>query len=209
MVRHPPAQLLCHLVAQGFTALGVVGAHVDVDEGPGVVVGKLAAQPVNLVVGAVNRDKHRIVDRCADDLALLQVGWDEDHGADAGPGTVGGYAASQVAGGGAGDGLVAEFQGLSGRDGDHAVLEGERRVYAVVLDVQVVQTQGFAQPFGLEQRCESRHDVYGVVALRGEQVFVSPDAEGTLGDTVPTDDFRDGGVVVDHLQGPEAKFANV
>ena len=167
MVRHSPAQLLRHLVAQGLAALGVVGTHVDVDEGPGIVVGKLAAQPVHLVVGAVNRNEHWIIDGGADDLAPLQVGGDEDHGTDAGPGTVGGYAASQISGGSAGNGLVAEFQGLGRRHGDYPVLEGERRVYAVVLDVQVVQTQGFAQPPGLEQRRESRHDVHRVVALRG------------------------------------------
>ena len=73
MVRQPPVQLLSDLIAQGLAALGVVGAHVDVDESPGVVVGQFAAEAVHLVVGAVHRNQHRVVDGCADDLAPLQV----------------------------------------------------------------------------------------------------------------------------------------
>ena len=71
MVGQPPAELLGHLVAQGLAALGVVGAHIDVDEGPFVVfaVGQLAAQAVDLVVGAVHGHQRRAVDGGADNLA--------------------------------------------------------------------------------------------------------------------------------------------
>ena len=209
MVGNAPAQLLRHLVAQGLAALGVVGAHIDVDESPRVVVAHLAAQAVHLIVGAVHRHHGGAVHGGADDLAPLQVGGDEDHGAQAGAGGVGGDAARQVAGRGAGDGLEPELAGLGGRHRHHPVLEGIGRVDAVVLDVEVVQAQLLAQVAGLEQWGEAGHDVHRVVAAGREQVVIAPDAQGPGGDAVMADHLGNGGVVVHHLQGPEAEVTNV
>jgi hypothetical protein len=48
--------LLGDLEALGFAAFGVVGAEVDVDEAPGVFVGDLGAEAVDMVVVAVDAD---------------------------------------------------------------------------------------------------------------------------------------------------------
>ena len=48
-------------------------------KGPRVAVGNLAAQPVDLVVVAVHRHQGGVINGRSDDLALLQVRWDEDH----------------------------------------------------------------------------------------------------------------------------------
>ena len=57
VVGRAPAKLLRHLVAQRLTALSVVGAHVDVDEGPLVLAAQLGAEAVYVVVAAVDRDR--------------------------------------------------------------------------------------------------------------------------------------------------------
>ena len=43
VVRRLPTELFGNLVSEGLAALGVVWAHVHVDEGPAMVVGELAA----------------------------------------------------------------------------------------------------------------------------------------------------------------------
>ena len=116
MVRHAPAELLSHLVTQRLAALGIVGAHVDVDEGPVVVVAHLAAQPVHFVVGAFHRYQRRVVHRGADDLAALQISRNEYHRVDPRPRGMGGHTAGQVPGAGARQGFVAELNRLCSGD---------------------------------------------------------------------------------------------
>ena len=102
--RDPPAELLGDLVPEGLGALGVERPDVDVDE-RGVLelvgLGQLRAQPVDVVVGAVDRDHVAAVDGGRDDLAGLQVGRDEHDRRHAGPRGVRGDRVGQVAGGGA------------------------------------------------------------------------------------------------------------
>ena len=98
MLGRAPAELLGDLVAEGLAAFGVIRAHVDVDEGPGVLVGELGAEAVDVVVVAVDGDKRGAVDTGADDLAALEIAGDEDVGFEAGAGGVGGDAVGEVAG---------------------------------------------------------------------------------------------------------------
>ena len=209
VVRYPPAQLLGDFVPKGLAAFGVVGPHVDVDEGPGVVVADLAAQAVHFVVGAFDGNQRGVVHRGADDLAALQVGGYEDHRVNPGPRGVSGHATGQIAGAGAGQRLVAELDRLRRGDRHHPVLERERRVHAVVLDVQVVQAQLLAEVPGLQQGGVTRHDVHGVVRLRRQQVVVAPDAQRAVGDALVRDHLGDGHVVIDDLKRAEAEIANV
>ena len=211
MVGHAPPQLFRYFVAQRLAAFRVIGAHVDVDERPivVVVVRQLAAQAVDLIVGAVHSHQRRPVDGRADNLAALQVGGNEHHCPHTGPGGMRSDTAGQVAGGGAGNRLETELYGLGGRHRNHAVFERERRVDAVVLDIQIVQAQPLTQVVSLEQRRKPRHDIHTVFAVGGQQVGVAPDAQGPGGDAVPADHLGDSGVVVDHFQRAETEFADI
>ena len=135
--RQPPAQLLGDLVADGLGALGVVGPHVDVDEGPVLaLVGQFGREPVHVVVAAIDGDQRAAVHGRGDDLLRLQVGRDQHHGADARAGRRRGHRVRQVAGGRAGQHLVAHLDRGREGDGDDAVLERVSRVAALILDPQ-------------------------------------------------------------------------
>ena len=152
-----------------------------------------------MVVGTFHRDQNWVVNGRANNLAALQVGGYEDDGSYTSARAVGGNAAGQISGGGAGNRCVAKLKGLGRRNGDHPVLEGERRVHAVVLNVEVVKTQLFAKSPSFNKGGESGHYIYRIIAIGWEQVFVTPDAERPLSDAVLADNFRYGGVVVDHF----------
>ena len=142
--------MLGYLISKGLTSIGVVGTHVDVDEGPRVVIGQLATKSVYLVVATVHGHKDGIVDSGTDDFSPFQIGGNENHSTDTSAGRVGSDAASQVSSGCSGDGVVAEFEGLGRRYRDHPILERERRVYAVVLDIQGVEAELFAETSGFD-----------------------------------------------------------
>ena len=139
-----PAQLLGHLEGQGLGALGVVGAHVDVDEGPRRVLARqLGAQPVDVVVVARRRrparpPKTAVVATLADLEVVRGCSTTERM---PGPGRVGGHGVGQVAGRGAGRHLEPELPGLGQGDRHDPVLERARRVDRVVLDPQVREAQ--------------------------------------------------------------------
>ena len=129
LVGQPPAELLGDLVAERLGALGVVGAHVDVDERPALLLaGDLRGEPVDVVVVAVDRDQRVGVDGRVDLLGLLEVARDEDDRLDAGAGAGRGDGVGEVAGRGAGEDLGVELAGRAQRAGDDAVLEGVGRV---------------------------------------------------------------------------------
>ena len=147
-----PAELLDRLVGERLRALGVVGAQVDVDEGPRARLGELGAEPVDVVVVAPDADQVGAVDAGREQLLLLEVGGDEDVGVEAGGGGVRRDRVREVAGRGAGHGLEAELLGLRDRDGDHAVLERVRRVGGVVLDPELAQAEPLGEAVGADQR---------------------------------------------------------
>jgi hypothetical protein len=79
-------------------ALGVIGAQVDVDERPAVLVADLAAETIDVVIVAADRDRPRAVDSGADDLPLLDVIGNEDEAAQAGARRMRRDAVGEVAG---------------------------------------------------------------------------------------------------------------
>ena len=142
LVGQPPAELLGDLVAQGLGALGVVGADVDVDERPALLLaGDLGGELVDVVVVAVHGDERVGVDRGVDLLGLLEVARDEDDGLDAGAGAGGGDRVGEVAGRAGRRRPCVELAGRAQRAGDDAVLEGVGRVGGVVLDPEVVDAE--------------------------------------------------------------------
>ncbi len=101
--------MLGYLVADGFGAFGVVGAKVDVDEAPGVLVGDEGAEAVYVVVVAVDADEACSVDEGVEDLGWLEVCGDEDGGFEAEARGLSGYGVGEVACGGAAYGGEAEL----------------------------------------------------------------------------------------------------
>src|SRR6202050_4810891 len=69
-----PAQLLGDFEGERLGALGVIGAHVDVDEGPArALAGQLGAEPVDVVVRPLDRDHGASIDRGHRHLGRLEV----------------------------------------------------------------------------------------------------------------------------------------
>ena len=128
VVGHAPAELLGGLERERLRTLGVVRPHVDVHERPLVDAGELGAEPVDVVVVAVDRDEVAAVDRGRDDLALLEIGGDEDVAAQPRVRGVRGDRVGEVAGRGARGDLEPELERLAQRDRDDAVLERVGRV---------------------------------------------------------------------------------
>src|SRR5262249_53640267 len=128
VLRQLPAELLGDLEPIRLGAFGIVRAQVDVDEGPAVLVGDLAAQPVDVVVVAADRHRARSVDGGADDLALLEVVGDEDEAVEPGARRVCRDAVGEVAGRGARDGAEVELDRLGDGYRYYPILVREGRV---------------------------------------------------------------------------------
>src|SRR5207249_10759301 len=144
-------------------------------EGPAVPVGDLAAEAIDIVIVAVDRDQRRLIDRGADDLARLEIGRDEDAGAQAGLGGVRRDRAGEVAGRGAGQRIEPELERFGRGDRDRAVLEGEGRVNRVVLDVEIAQPEGAAQVVRLDERGEAGVRIDDVFGFDWQQRLVAPE----------------------------------
>ena len=180
VVRGLPAQLLGDLEGQRLGALGVVGPHVDVDEGPaGALAGQLGTEAVDVVVVPLDRDDRAAVDGGHGHLGRLEVVGDQDDRVHPGPGGVGRHRVGQVARRGAGGHLEAELAGLGERHRDHPVLEGARGVGGVVLDPQLAQPELGGQPVRPHQRGEAGAQVHRRGVVDREQVPVAPDGAGT------------------------------
>ncbi len=210
MVRGLPAELLGDLEGQRLGAFGVVGPHVDVDEGPTRALARqLGAQAVDVVVVPLDGDDRPAVDGRHGDLGRLEVVRDEDDRVHARSRRVGGHRVGQVAGRRAGRHLEAQLPGLGEGDRDHPVLERARRVGGVVLDPELAQPELGGQAIGPDQRREAGTQVHRRGVVDREQVPVAPDGAGTRLDALPADGRRDPLVVVGDLQRPEAVVADV
>src|SRR5207253_2349544 len=120
----PPAELLDDFERQRLAAFGIERTQVDVDDGPAILVGQLGAEPVDIVVGALDFDDRGAVRAGGANLAGLEVRRDEDERAQTGARRVGRDRAGQIAGGGTGKRVEAVGEREVGGDGDIAVFEG-------------------------------------------------------------------------------------
>ena len=160
---------------QRLGALGVVGPQVHVHERPWMLAGKLGAEPVDVVVVAVDRHQVRAVDAGGEDLLLLEVGGHEDVGLEPGGGRVRRDGVGEVPGGGTGDDVVAELLRLGDGHAHHPVLERVRRVGGVVLDEHLPHAEPLGQALGAHQRREAGLERDARPALEGQEVRVAPD----------------------------------
>ena len=161
-------------------ALGVIGPQIHVHKAPAVLARDLGTKAVDLVVGAVDADDLRAIDEAVEHLALLQVGGNEDVAFQPRAGRMGRDAVGEVAGRGARNDLESEFLRPRQRDGNNAVLEGERRVIeGVVLDVELAHAERLGETVGFDQRREAGVEADGRVAVDREQFPVAPHAVRT------------------------------
>jgi hypothetical protein len=138
LVGQPPPELFGDLIAQRLGALGVEGAHVDVDERPALLLTRdLRGEFVDVVVVAVDRHQLLGVDRAVDLLGVFEVAGDEDDRTNPGARTSRSDGVGQVAGARAGEDLGVELASRTQGTGDDAVLEGVGRVGGVVLDPEL------------------------------------------------------------------------
>ena len=80
LIGRAPAELFADLEGQRLGAFGVVRAQVHVDEGPvGVFGDQLDAEPIDVVVVALDAEHRAPEDRRHGDLGLLEIGRDDGH----------------------------------------------------------------------------------------------------------------------------------
>ena len=77
VVRKLPTQLFRDLEGVGLRPFSVVASEIDIRKPPAVLVSDLRAQPVHIVVIALDGDNLRIVDTGTEHLARLEVVWNE------------------------------------------------------------------------------------------------------------------------------------
>ncbi len=124
---------------------------------------------------AFDADDVRAVNERVDNFALLQIRRNENVGFQSGARGLGGDGIGQIAGGGAGDGVKAEFLRAAQRHADDAVLERERRIiHGVVLDVKFADAERLREPVGLDERREADLPADGRFAGDGQQLAVTP-----------------------------------
>src|SRR5256885_8516722 len=121
MLRIAPSELLDDLEAERLRALRVVRPQVDVHESPAVPVGHLRAQPVHIVVVAVDRENGRIEDRRAQDLPALEAVGYEHAAFDAEARGVSGDTVREVSGRGACENFESKLHRPRRRDGYDAI----------------------------------------------------------------------------------------
>src|SRR5207302_2027662 len=98
-----PTELLHDLERQCLAAFRIEGAEVDVDDRPAVQISELNAQPVDVVVGAIDLDDGGAVRAGGSNFPRLEVGGDENQGMHSGARGVGGHRAGAVSGGRGGE----------------------------------------------------------------------------------------------------------
>ena len=201
-----PAELLGDLERERLAALRVERPEVDVDEGPALLIGDFKTQAVDVVVRAFNGDDGRAVAQGVIDLGRLEACRNEDHGAE--PESRGGRGrrAGEVAGRGTGEGVEAERHGPRGRNRHDAILERQRRVARVVLEIQAParQTDVRTEPVGADQgrRTDREPAIRGLV--HRQQLEVAPDPGSSRLDRGTTDLRPDRFPVVHDLEPTEA-----
>src|SRR5439155_21648925 len=158
--------------------------------------------------GTLDGDKIRAIHLRAEQLSFLEVLGHEDVSVHSRACGMGGYCIGQVAGRCAGQGRITKLPGLRRSDGYHPVLERPAWVGAIVLDVEVPQSQFLGQVLGLNQRRESRLQV-DRLAIAGQQVPIAPDRRRSVLDALAADSFAHRLVVVSDFEGAETEFADV
>ena len=209
MVGCPPAELLHDLERQRLAAFRVKGAEVDVDDRPAVNVGELDAQPVDIVVGAVDLDDGRAVSAGGANFARLQAGRNEDQGAKSGARGVGRHRAGEVSGGGAGERVEAVGVREVGGDRDVAVLERPGWIQGVIFEIEMVETEHLAEVGRLDQGREPGPQVDRFAGGGRQQLAIAPDGVGALCNRLAADALAYGGEVVGDLERSEAVLADV
>ncbi len=166
VIRELPVELLGDLEGECFGAFGVVGAQVDVHKGPvRVLPRQLGAQPVDVVVVAVDPQETAAEDRRREHLDGLEIVRDEDDGLHPETGGMGGNRVRQVAGGGAGGYPETQLPRLGEGDGDDAVFEGAGGVSRVVLQVELPESQLGGETIGFHEWREAGIEAGGRLRL--------------------------------------------
>ena len=207
--RHRPVELFGDLERARLGAFRVVRAEVDVGEAPAVPIRDLRAQPVDVVVGAVDRHDPRAVHRRSDDLAGLEVVGDEDEAGQAQACRVRGDAVGEVARRRAREHARAELD-RPGRSHRHdAVLVRQRRViHAIVLDVDRLDPEAGGEPVGPDERRPARREPRAGLAGDGQQLAVPPQVARARRDGRARQRLRGPRIVVHGLERAEAGLAD-
>jgi hypothetical protein len=208
-VRRAPAQRLGDLEGERLGALGIERPEVDVDEAPAGLVGDLEAEPVDVVIGPVDRDDGRAVGQGVVHLGRLEVGRDEDVGGEAQRGGCCRGRPGEVAGRRARERLDAELDGARRGDRDRPVLEAQRRVPRVVLDPEAIETEARCEAVRRDEWRRAHRQAAGRWAVDGQQLGVAPDAGRAGGNRRAGQRPPGGPVVVFDLERSEAGGTDV
>ena len=120
-----------------------------------------------------------------------------------------GHAVGQVAGGGTSERVELELPRHARGDRHNAILERPRRVLAVVLDVQTVQTEKTAEIPRADQRRQAGSDVDSRLRVARQQLSIAPHGGRAPFDVVSGDGASHRLVVVEDFERAEAELAHV
>ena len=123
VIRSLPAELLDDFEGERLASFRIERAKVDVDDRPAVLVGQLGAEPVDVVVGAINFDDGGAVCAGGADLAGFEVRRDEDQRPQPCARRIRRNRAGEIAGRGTGQRVEAIREREVRRHRDIAVLE--------------------------------------------------------------------------------------
>ena len=169
-----------------------------------------AAEPVHIVVVALDLDHVRLVNQVAEHLRRFKVGRDEHVALHACRRRVSRDGVGQVAGRGAGHRFKAEFPRTCEGDRDDPIFERQgRMVHRIVLDIELVDAQIGAEIFRPHQRRQSRMGPDDRGAFDRQQVDIAPHAVRALFDLFPGDRAFDLVVVVFDFERAEAHLTDV
>ena len=202
VIRRLPAELLQNLQGDSLFALGEVGVDGGVAVVPAPAVDGGPGQLKGVLIGALHADDRGAEDPQLGHLAPGGAAGHKDVGGQPGRRRIARQGGGGVAGGGAGNGVRPRLPGLDDRQGGGPVLEGGRRILAVVLEVEGIQPQGPGQPVGLIERGPAHPQGRGDgLLLHRQKGPVPPHAvvaavRQRFGGEVPPD----GGVVVYDVQ---------
>src|SRR5438093_639843 len=208
MLRIAPSELLDDLEAERLRTLRVIRPQVDVHESPAVPVGHLRAQPVYIVVVAVDRENGRVEDRRAQDLPGLEAVGNEHAAFDAKARGVSRDAVREVPGRRAGENLESKLHRSRRSDGYDAIFVRQRRViHRIVLDVELVDAEPIGKLIAADQRREARVEPRARFAGDRQQLAVPPQILRPPLDLLARQ--RDRAVVVHRLERSETFVADI
>src|SRR5690349_17697125 len=172
--------------------------------------GDLTAEAVDIVVVAFYLDDMRLIDQITEHLRRFEISGNKYIAVQIGGGGVSRHGVRQVAGRRAGHRFEAELTRACEGYRDDTILKRQgRMIDRVVFNIELIEPKIRAEVLRPYERSESGVRPHKVRSFDRQQVQVAPHAARAIFDFLTRNSLLDLLVVVLHLKGTEAHFADV